>query len=111
MIRRSRIRYKPKVRRVLWRTNRVIEDSRGMAKLRSDAFSRSHGKCECVLADPERVCKARVSWVDGHLHHIVSRAHGGSDVLENVAFVTRQCHRELTGVLQWSRPVLESWAS
>lgn len=109
MIRRSRIRPKRKVRRVLWRTGRVIEDAVGMAKLRSAAFRRSQGRCECKLADPERICRQRVTYNFDHLHHIVSRARGGSDVLENVAFVTRQCHRELTGILHWTRPLLPEW--
>lgn len=98
----SRFKPKRKLRRVLWRTGRVIEDAAGMARLRSQAFHRSQGHCECVLADPTRKCRARVSYSYGHLHHIVSRAHGGSDVLSNVAFVDRQCHRELTGILKWS---------
>jgi HNH endonuclease len=88
-----------------------MEDSAGMATLRSEAFHRSAGRCECVLADPARKCKARVGWNDGHLHHILSRAHGGSDVLGNVAFMTRKCHKELTGVLHWSPPAIEDWAS
>lgn len=110
MIRRSPIRYKPKVKRTLWRTGRVIEDNKGMARLRSEAYARSGGRCECGLADESRRCTARVTWFDGHLHHIVSRAHGGSDVLSNVCLVTVPCHKELTGVLHWTRPTLEAEA-
>ena len=108
----SRILYRAKRKRVLWRTGRVIEDQAGMAALRAAAFHRAGHHCECSLADPNRRCNAKVTWVDGHLHHIVSRAHGGSDVLSNVAFVTRQCHRELTGILHWTRPLAtgEEWA-
>lgn len=110
MIRRSRIHVKPKVRKILWRTGRVIEDARGMAHLRSEAFHRSEGYCECRRADPKRpYCGKRVHYNFGHLHHIVSRAHGGSDVLENVAFVDRQCHREITGNLKWSPLWLPEW--
>lgn len=74
-----------------------------MARLRSDAYVRSMGICECgrveCLARPLRL--RRVNWPDGHLHHIVSRARGGSDVLENVQFITSRCHREITGEPQW----------
>jgi len=107
----SRIRYKRKQRRVLWRTGRIIEDQKGMATLRSAAFHRSAGRCECNLADASRKCSQRVTWFDGHLHHILSRAHGGSDIIGNVAFITRQCHREITGILHWTPPNLEEWAS
>ena len=106
----TRIRPKKKVRKISWRSGRIREDAAGMAALRSAAFHRSHGNCECALADPARRCRERVTWFDAHLHHIISRAHGGSDILENVAFVTRKCHHELTGVLKWSMPVLERWA-
>src|SRR6266498_2182240 len=103
------IHYKRKIRKVLWRTGRVIEDQKGMAKLRHDAYHRSGGYCECRLADSGRpYCGQRVTWTDSQLHHVVSRAHGGSDIIENVCFVTRKCHRELTGLLHWSQPVLES---
>jgi hypothetical protein len=106
----SHIRPKRKQRKVLWRTGRVIEDQKGMATLRSTAFHRCQGRCECKMADSSRKCSQRVTWFDGHLHHIVSRAHGGSDVISNVAFVTRQHHRELTGLLHWSSPAIEEWA-
>ncbi len=75
-----------------------------MARLRSEAYARSHGICEC--GRPE--CSARpvkfrrVSWYDGMLHHVISRAHGGSDILENVQFITRQCHEEIHGVPEWT---------
>ena len=79
-----------------------------MAGLRSAAFARSRGLCECGRAIcEERPLRLRtVNWVDGQLRHIISRAHGGSDVLQNVQFITRQCHREITGDLQWSRTEL-----
>jgi hypothetical protein len=98
------IRYKRKVRKVSWRTGRVREDATGMAKLRSAAFHRSGGICECGRAECEsKPMRLRmVNWVDGHLHHIVSRGRGGSDVLDNVQFITSACHREITGVPQWS---------
>lgn len=90
-------RGKRRKRSVSWRTGRIREDSTGMARLRSQAFHRSQGICECG-------CKARVSWIDGHLHHVVSRARGGSDVLDNVLFITRACHQRIHGDLHWSPP-------
>lgn len=105
MIRRSPIRYKRKVRKVSWRSGRVREDAIGMARLRSAAYERSGGMCECkrlaCLARPSRLRK--VNYNDGHLHHVISRAHGGSDVLENVQFITDICHREIHGIprLRW----------
>jgi 5-methylcytosine-specific restriction endonuclease McrA len=106
--RRSWIRPKKRVRKVSWRTGRVREDAAGMARLRSEAFHRSCGLCECgraaclIRSTRERL----VTWADGHLHHVVSRARGGSDVLENVQFITRRCHREITGELHWGIRVI-----
>lgn len=103
-LKRSWIRPKKRVRKVSWRTGRIREDAAGMARLRSDAFHRSNGICECG----RKVCKKRttrerlVTWLDGQLHHVISRAHGGSDVLDNVQFVTRQCHAEITGIPYWT---------
>ena len=105
MIRRSPIRHKKRVRKVLWRSGRVKEDSAGMARLRSAAFQRSGGRCECYrVADefPEGygpcggLC---VTWVDGQMHHSNPR----SDVLDRVSFIRRRCHEIITGELQWSR--------
>jgi 5-methylcytosine-specific restriction endonuclease McrA len=74
-----------------------------MAQLRAAAYHRSQGICECgtyeCQAQPQRL--RRVNWFDGQLHHIVSRARGGSDELDNVLFVTRDCHRRLTGELKF----------
>jgi 5-methylcytosine-specific restriction endonuclease McrA len=104
-MKRSPIRSKRRVRRVYWRTGKVREDAKGMATLRSMAFHRSGGICECgreeCLTQPMRL--RRVTWADGQLHHVISRARGGSDVLSNVLFVTRECHAVLTGKLQWTR--------
>ena len=99
------IRSKNKSRRVLWRTGRIIEDAKGMARLRSAAFQRSSGMCECNRAEciARPWYERRVSWVDGHLHHVVPRAHGGSDVLSNVLFIRRECHRQITGEPEWNR--------
>jgi 5-methylcytosine-specific restriction endonuclease McrA len=98
-------RPKKKVRKVSWRSGRIREDAAGMARLRSDAFRRSGGLCECGRKECESapIGKRFVTWIDGQLHHVISRARGGSDVLENVQFVRRECHRILTGEPQWSR--------
>jgi HNH endonuclease len=75
-----------------------------MARLRSEAYERSGGICECqrpsCLARPYRL--RRVSFNDGHLHHVISRARGGSDVIGNVQFITRKCHEEIHGIPLWS---------
>ncbi len=104
MRKRSWIRPKKRQRKVSWRTGCVREDAAGMARLRSEAFRRSGGICECG----REVCQNRtrfervVTWVDGQLHHVISRAHGGSDVISNVLYITRRCHSEITGELKWS---------
>lgn len=107
MIRRRkplRSKGRPAVRKVSWRSGCVRETSAGMARLRADAYYRSQGLCECwrdkKMLEP---CGKRVRFIDGQLHHLVSRARGGSDVLENVAFIRWQCHRKITGEPQWSR--------
>jgi hypothetical protein len=104
MIRRSRIRYKRKVKSISWRSGRVREDAIGMARLRAAAYERSRGMCECnrnvCLQRPVRL--QRVNWPDGHLHHVIPRGRGGSDVLDNVQFITALCHSEITGTPEWS---------
>jgi len=90
------IRAKKRVRRV-WKSGRIREDSTGMARLRSAAYARSEGHCECWRHPGREDCRKRVNWYDGNLHHIISRARGGSDVIDNVAFITRACHNEITG--------------
>src|SRR4051812_40560233 len=89
------IRPKKRVRREFWRTGKIREDGIGMARLRSAAYARSEGICECGLCPGRPPCLLRASWSDGQLHHILSRAHGGSDVIENVAFINRICHHEI----------------
>ena len=107
MIRRSPIRHKKRVRRVMFPSGKVVEDSAGMATLRSLAFKRSGGKCECRLENPERTCTRRVNWYDGQLHHLKPR----SDVLERVAFVNRECHREIHGKPAWTPNWLKEWSA
>lgn len=101
---RSWIRPKKRVRKISWRSGRIREDAAGMARLRSDAFHRSNGLCECG----REVCLLRptqerlVTWIEGHLHHVISRAKGGSDELSNVLYVSRRCHVEIHGIPIWS---------
>ena len=103
-IKRSCIRFKRRPRKVSWQSGRVKEDAAGMARLRSAAFQRSRGRCECHRVENEfpegfKPCGGlSVNWIDGHLHHSNPR----SDVLERVSFIRRRCHEIITGELQWS---------
>ncbi len=104
MRKRSWIRPKKRVRKVSWRSGCVREDVAGMARLRSEAFRRSGGRCECQrvtdeFPDGEKPCGGlHVSWWDGQLHHSKPR----SDVIDRVSFLRRECHRKITGELHWS---------
>lgn len=111
-IRRSPIKKRPRRvgRIVLWRTGRVIEDAAGMATLRKETYHRAGGICECSLLRGGQ-CKQRVSWSDGQMHHIISRSHGGSDILDNTAWLSRQCHREITGQPKWTPNWLQEWTA
>lgn len=105
-LRRTPIQRKPRTAKqsAPWREPKIRLDATGMAKLRSEAFKRSNGICECgrpeCEARPERL--RRVTWNDSQLHHKTSRARGGSDSLTNVQLLTRQCHSEIHGKLHWS---------
>jgi 5-methylcytosine-specific restriction endonuclease McrA len=103
-LKRSYIKSKPKVRkeRSPWLPQRIREDARGMRRLREEAFARSGGLCECWTFSGEH-CLQSVTWQSGELHHIQSRAHGGSDVLENVAFIHAECHRVVHGKLEFGK--------
>lgn len=70
-----------------------------MHELRSQAFARSGGKCECKPS-----CTKAVNWFSGDLHHVIRRGKGGSDTLDNLIFVHRDHHRNIHGKLQWSKP-------
>lgn len=116
-IKRSWIRPKKREKKTLWRTGQHKEDSRGMAALRSHAYRRSEGICECSKIPKKykqccgkKGCGKIVTWEDGQLHHFKSRAHGGSDIASHVRFITRACHDEITGKPQWSRPLLPEFA-
>ena len=104
-LKRSRIKFKRKTRRVAMNSGKVREDAKGMAQLRHSAYLRSEGRCECYrVADEFRgefgPCRRLpVSEEFGELHHSKPR----SDVLERVSFLRKECHEIITGRLQWSR--------
>lgn len=85
--------------RAPWHPQVIRLDSGGMAKLRSEAFQRSMGWCECG----EKACHERVTWGDGQLHHVIARGRGGSDELGNVLFLSRGHHSKIHGMPQWSK--------
>jgi hypothetical protein len=88
------IRPKPRERRVLWRSGRVIEDARGMYELRRRIFKRAEGKCEVIKANGKR-CNAYAKWDGigkGDLSHIKHGAKGPGDVDSNVLWSCRECH-------------------
>jgi len=97
-MKRARICWRKKVRRERppWLPPMIREDAAGMRRLRHEAYDRSGGKCECG-------CGARIDWYTGHLHHVVSRARGGSDEIGNLLFITPECHKTLHGKLHWTR--------
>lgn len=98
-VKRSWIKPKRREKKTLWRTDQVKEDSKGMATLRSEAYQRSGGKCECG-------CGKEVTWSYGHLHHVTPRSRGGSDILANVKYITPPCHKRIHGEPEWTRPLL-----
>jgi 5-methylcytosine-specific restriction endonuclease McrA len=98
MLRRSRLnpkRTRPRLN-APWRPQRIRLDAAGMAQLRHEAWERSKGFCE--MAD----CQKCVKWETGELDHIIARGKNGSDTLENVRFVCRNCHRRRHGIVEWS---------
>lgn len=112
-IKRSWIKPKRRQKKTLWRTGQVKLDSAGMAHLRSGRYEMSGGVCECskIPKKFKRCCGTKdcglpVSYAFGELHHLVPRAHGGSDTIRNTRFIRRECHDIITGKVQWSRPLL-----
>ena len=91
-------RSRPQRSKVLWRSGRVIQKGKDMQQLRAEAFSRSDGYCEAPKADHADDCPYRIFWTNFELHHIKTRAQGGSDTLENVLCLSRQCHRKAHGL-------------
>lgn len=113
-LKRSWIRPKKRQKKTLWRTGQVKEDSAGMAHLRSDRYELSEGVCECskIPKKFKRCCGTKgcglpVSYAFGELHHLVPRAHGGSDTTKNTRFIRRECHSIITGKPQWSTLIPE----
>lgn len=90
---------KPQKQRGEWHPQVVRLDSSGMATLRSEAFVRSNGFCECGDED----CNERVTWYSGQLHHRIARGQGGSDIISNVLFLTPGHHAKIHGVPEWSK--------
>jgi len=94
---------KPRKAKTLWRSGRVILGRAAMATLRFAAYERSGGECECWRIPGQTPCRRKVTWNNGHLHHVTPRGAGGSDVYGNVAYIAPACHRALHGEPQWSR--------
>lgn len=90
-LKRSAIKKVSKRTRVL-KSGRLILDAAGMSSLRMDAYERSGGVCECGLVKKRKACGKFVHWNYGELHHIKYRSRGGSDTIENVAFIRPECH-------------------
>lgn len=84
------IRKKPQKSRTLWRSGRIIKKGHDMKQLRNEAFERSGGYCENQIHNPR--CPRRIFWDTFELHHITPRGRNGSDVLENVLALSRECH-------------------
>lgn len=108
-LRRSWLKKKPKPHRERspWLPQRVRLSGPEMQLLRRAAYQRSGGQCECWMATPGKTeadwCGKLVTWISGQLHHITPRAHGGSDVIENVAFLFADHHEEIHGKPAWGR--------
>ena len=68
------------------RWNRRMRDS--LAWIPRTLLARQDGKC-CACG--ERLSLSR-GW---HVHHVVYRCHGGSDLLENLVLLHPNCHRQL----------------
>lgn len=78
-----------------WKPQRIRLDARGMAELRHQKFYEAKGYCQ--------ICGVRAGWWQGELAHILARAKGGSDTLQNTLWLCRGCHKKIDGnVLHWS---------
>ena len=68
-----------------------------LAELRRQCFYRDKYRCQHIV---ERgiyglvnfICGEHVTWESGHMAHIVSRARGGMDRLDNVVTKCGRCH-------------------
>lgn len=93
---------RPAERKESWRTGTVRETAEGIHKLRTEAFKRSQGVCECWRELGREGCFQRVGWFEGHLHHLGSRIER-SDEIGKLAFIRPECHAEITGKLQFGK--------
>lgn len=94
MLRRSRIKKKPKKTKVSWRSGKVRLDAEGMENLRVEVYIRCGGGCENTLNvdDDTRRCNAWVTWNTFEMHHVIHRSLSGSDSLQNCLALCRECH-------------------
>jgi len=97
-IRRSPLKPKPRQHKesMPWRRPKIRLNGREMLELRQNAFARSQGQCENSVTEEKDRCPVRFHWGSFDLAHIVSRGRGGSDSLDNVLAVCRDCHFEDT---------------
>jgi len=66
-------------------------------KLKDQLFTRSNGHCEAKSGLPARRCNARIFRASFEPHHILSRAHGGADTLDNLLACCHACHEIIDG--------------
>jgi hypothetical protein len=84
-----------------WHAQRIRATPSEMHELRSQAFARSGGQCECLKVQGGQ-CGKQVNWFNGDAHHIVKRGQGGSDEIDNLLYCFRDHHERIHGKLQWS---------
>jgi hypothetical protein len=91
--------------RVLWRSGRVILKGKDMTRFRWQVFDRAEARCEIVI-DGKR-CKKYAPWSGpghGELVHILARAHGGSDTIDNCLWGCREHHKaKFHPGVQWTK--------
>jgi hypothetical protein len=102
-LKRTRLKVRPRRHRESSLRERVRLNREEMGDLRFAAYERSGGMCECWRLPGQTPCKRTVSWRNGHLHHLIRRGMGGSDIMGNVAYISPKCHREIHGEPQWTR--------
>src|SRR5882724_5162603 len=93
-MKRAPIRRKPRRYKVS-KSGQVTQNAAGMHALRMEVFERSGGRCENTLTwlEFKYRCPKTDGWEFGEMHHRRHRARGGSDVIENLFWVCRECHR------------------
>lgn len=105
-----RARARPKPPSVLHPNKGIRLRGQDMTELRQKVFVRSGGYCERMRTlqlggeDVLRRCCRPIQWHTFELsHYPTSRAHGGHDTPENTEAWCIPCHREHTGLPQWTR--------